>query len=77
MILAVNPDIAPILPVLSLGVVGGLIRTVGATVYPKPAFVITDPVIAPPETDRVAVAVVPTPTPILGGALIDTVGADE
>ena len=42
-------------------------------VYPNPGFVIVDDVIAPPDIDTVAVAVVPTPTPRDFGAAIDTV----
>ena len=45
-------------------------------VYPKPGFVICISYKKSPPKTAVAVAVVPTPTPILGGAEIETVGAD-
>ena len=43
-ILAENPVIKPTLFVLSGVTVGGSTRTIGGVVYPKPGFVITEPV---------------------------------
>ena len=43
-------------------------------VYPKPAFVIVIVVTIPAVTDAIPTAVVPTPTPTLGGFAIVTDG---
>ena len=74
------PVIVPAYPVtvrissiLSTLPVGVYARTCGAIVYPNPGFVMEIGVDnAPLVIVTVAVAVDPIPTPILGGALIET-----
>ena len=46
-------------------------------VYPKPGLVITGVVIEPPTIETVAVAVLPTPTPIVDGDAILMVAEPE
>jgi hypothetical protein len=60
-------------PVAVMPLVGAEKITVGALVYPDPAFTIVTPVTAPPLTFAVPVAVVPLPP----GAEKVTVGAEE